>query len=88
MYWSYPNGDYGIFAEVLLAQLGNQAHLDRLTILQARPNRMKGSLFSGNRAIDPENEYRFMTPEEQLLAVRDFGKPLLYLNEGGELSRG
>jgi hypothetical protein len=36
---------------------------------------MKGSLFSGNRAIDPTTEYRFMTPEEQLLAVRDFGKP-------------
>lgn len=75
VYWFYPNGEQGPFSEILLAQLGNQVHLDRLAILQARPNRMKGSMFSGNRAIDPKTEYKFMTPEEQLLAVRDFGKP-------------
>ncbi|GFP57664.1 hypothetical protein TASIC1_0009000100 [Trichoderma asperellum] len=80
VYWSYPNGEHGPFSEVLLAQLGKQAHLDRLTILQARPNRMKGSLFPGNRVIDPVNEYRFMTPEEQLLAVRDFGMVFSYMN--------
>ncbi|KAH8129745.1 hypothetical protein LI328DRAFT_140295 [Trichoderma asperelloides] len=41
---------------------------------------MKGSLFPGNRVIDPVNEYRFMTPEEQLLAVRDFGMVFSYMN--------
>ncbi len=32
------------FVQVLLSELGNQAHLDRLTIYQARPNRKKGSV--------------------------------------------
>lgn len=63
---------------VLLSKLGCISHLDRLTILMARPNGMKGRLFSGNRAIIPDagSSYRSMTPEAPLLAVKGLGKSL------------
>ncbi|TGO46100.1 hypothetical protein BCON_0345g00010 [Botryotinia convoluta] len=63
-------------------ELGRTAHLDRLTILMARPNLMKGTLASGFRAISPDvgAAYRSMTAEEQLLAVKDMGMVFSYLN--------
>jgi chitinase len=61
------------FLDLMLAQLGNYAHLDRLTIMKARPNRMKGSMFTGSQPTDLD-EYRRMTPDQQLAHTKDMGK--------------
>lgn len=66
------DGDPVPFIELMLAELGSEAHKDRLTILKGRPNRMKGSMFSGNQ---PTNLVNFgkMTPDAQLTATKEFG---------------
>jgi hypothetical protein len=61
------------FIHLMLAELGSETHKDRLTILKARPNRMKGSMFSGNQ---PSSwlTYARMSPDAQLTATKDMGK--------------
>ncbi|KAI1340016.1 hypothetical protein F5Y15DRAFT_423445 [Xylariaceae sp. FL0016] len=71
------------FAQLLVAELGSMFYMGRLAILMSRPNRMKGALFAGNRAISPEPAsmyHTLMTPEAQLLAVKDFGMVFNYMN--------
>lgn len=39
------DGEDAPFVQLLLAELGNIKHLDRLTIFKARPNRKKGNVW-------------------------------------------
>ncbi|KAL4901864.1 hypothetical protein BDW74DRAFT_181304 [Aspergillus multicolor] len=73
------NGRSVPFIDVLLAELGNESHLDRLTILLARPNNMKGSMFTGHEPID-RDKYKDMSRDEQLQAVKEMGIVFNYLN--------
>ncbi|PNY26741.1 Uncharacterized protein TCAP_03313 [Tolypocladium capitatum] len=73
---SYPwflGEESASFLQLMQAELGCEAHLDRLTIFLARPNRMKGSMFSGNQPTS-ENTYRDMDADEQLQAVKEMGE--------------
>ncbi|KAH8655299.1 hypothetical protein BX600DRAFT_525229 [Xylariales sp. PMI_506] len=85
IYFTDSDGKQVPFIELLLSELGNESHLDRLAILMARPNRMKGALFTGGRAIDPDKNsasgYKNMGPEAQLQAVKDFGMVFQYMND-------
>jgi chitinase len=78
--WTLPykrrggkNGEPFNFVEVLLSELGNIQHLDRLSILKNRPNAMKGSMFSGHRSSSIET-YVGMTQEDRLLATKEMCK--------------
>ncbi|KAH6953855.1 hypothetical protein BKA56DRAFT_625507 [Ilyonectria sp. MPI-CAGE-AT-0026] len=68
------------FIHLLLAELGNISNLDRLAILKARPNRMKGSMFGGKQSTALAS-YADMTPEQQLLATKEMGMVFHYLND-------
>ncbi|KAF9784244.1 hypothetical protein IL306_007712 [Fusarium sp. DS 682] len=61
------------FVEVLLSELGNIQHLDRLAILKTRPNGMKGSMFSGYRSSSI-GKYAAMPQEDKLIATKEMGK--------------
>lgn len=67
------DGDDVAFIFLMLAELGSEAHQDRLTIFKARPNRMKGSMFSGNQPT-AHLTYARMTPDAQLTATKEMGK--------------
>lgn len=42
--WIDLNGNSNAFIIILLEELGNLEHLDRLTIMLRRPNQMKGAV--------------------------------------------
>ncbi|KAJ4386833.1 hypothetical protein N0V93_009731 [Gnomoniopsis smithogilvyi] len=67
------------FIQLLLAELGSIAHLDRLTIFMARPNRKKGSMFTGNQPTSPTT-FATMTSDEQLTSAKEMGMIFNYLN--------
>lgn len=73
------NGQSVAFIQLLLSELGSIAHRDRLTIMLARPNRKKGSMFTGNQPTSPTT-YDDMTQDEQLQSVKDIGMIFNYLN--------
>ncbi|POS72695.1 chitinase [Diaporthe helianthi] len=73
------DGQPASFMQLMLAELGSIRHLDRLTIYQARPNRKKGSMFSGNQPTDPR-VYELMSKDEQLQSVKEMGLVFTYLN--------
>ena len=73
------NGVPKPFIHLLLTEMGNMVHLDRLTVMLARPNRKKGSIFTGSQATDP-TAYKKMKQEEQLQSVKDIGMIFNYLN--------
>ncbi|EGX92282.1 bacteriodes thetaiotaomicron symbiotic chitinase, putative [Cordyceps militaris CM01] len=68
------------FTQLLHSELGNESHLDRLTVFLARPNRMKGAMFSGSRAV-AKDKYIGMDVQEQLLAIKDMGMVFTYMND-------
>ncbi|KAH8656757.1 hypothetical protein BGZ61DRAFT_466347 [Ilyonectria robusta] len=61
------------FIFLLLAELGNVKNLDRLTILKARLNRMKGSMFGGKQSTALDT-YAGMSAEQKLLATKEMGE--------------
>ncbi|KAH7309224.1 hypothetical protein B0I35DRAFT_398631 [Stachybotrys elegans] len=67
------------FIHLMLAELGSERHQNRLTIFKGRPNRMKGSLFSGNEPTS-RTVYLRMDPDAQLTATKEFGMVFTYLN--------
>ncbi|KAJ4152982.1 hypothetical protein LMH87_009497 [Akanthomyces muscarius] len=77
--WKVAGKAEGFF-KVLLGELGSIRHLDRLTVFLARPNRMKGAMFEGNKAV-AEATYLIMSADEQLSAVKEMGMAFTYLNE-------
>ncbi|KAL7815591.1 glycoside hydrolase family 18 protein [Trichoderma gracile] len=60
------------FVQLMLAELGNQNTLDRLTIFKARPNRKKGNLFSQIQTVSRRSYHR-MTAQQQLQSVKELG---------------
>ena len=60
------------FIHTLLAEIGNNIHLDRLSIFRRRPNAMKGRLFSGYKPSDPA-KYAKKPPEDQLMTTKEMG---------------
>lgn len=72
--WHHDDDDEEVpFIDLVLAELGNASRLKRLTILKARPNRMKGTMFTGNQPIS-QATFKSMTPDEQLASVKEMGK--------------
>ncbi|KAI0190613.1 glycoside hydrolase family 18 protein [Astrocystis sublimbata] len=71
-------GKPGTFLQYILSELGSLDHLDRLTIYLGRPNRMKGTMFTGNKAV-ADVPYKMMTAQEQLAAVKEMGMMFEYL---------
>ncbi|KAG7415033.1 Killer toxin subunits alpha/beta [Fusarium oxysporum f. sp. rapae] len=67
------------FVEVLLSELGNIQHLDRLAILKTRPNGMKGSMFSGHQSSNI-GKYAAMPQEDKLMATKEMGMVFEYMN--------
>ncbi|KAF4336894.1 bacteriodes thetaiotaomicron symbiotic chitinase, partial [Fusarium beomiforme] len=67
------------FIHVLLSELGNMSHLDRLAILKTRPNGMKGAIFGGKQATSRDS-YLEMNAEEKLMATKEMGLVFEYLN--------
>lgn len=79
--WTLPEGGPTVaFIYLLLGELGNISHLKRLTILKARPNRMKGTMFTGNQPISLTT-FGNMSPDEQLASVKEMGKKPVHLLE-------
>ncbi|EED18783.1 bacteriodes thetaiotaomicron symbiotic chitinase, putative [Talaromyces stipitatus ATCC 10500] len=78
--WTLPQVRPYSIANVMWSELGNVAHLDRLTIFLSRPNQIKGSLFSMNQAISPTGGYARKAPEAQLMSVKEFGMVFEYMN--------
>ncbi|KAK1245482.1 hypothetical protein MKX08_005111 [Trichoderma sp. CBMAI-0020] len=70
--WISRNGVPGnaAFSELLLTELGNQQHLDRLTIMLVRPNQRKRRMFQGERIVI-DDDYKKQTQQEQLLAAKE-----------------
>ncbi|KAI8659036.1 Chitinase [Fusarium keratoplasticum] len=68
------------FIFLLLSELGNASHLDRLAIFKARPNGMKGSMFGGKQP-SALGEYRRMSGEQKLLATKEMGMVFRYMND-------
>ncbi|KAL2683336.1 hypothetical protein Neosp_007806 [[Neocosmospora] mangrovei] len=68
------------FIFLLLSELGNASHLDRLAIFKSRPNGMKGSMFSGKQP-SALGEYRRMSGEQKLLATKEMGMVFGYMND-------
>jgi chitinase len=60
------------FVHTLLAEIGNNIHLDRLSIFRKRPNAMKGRLFGGSKSSDPV-KYAKKSPEDQLMTTKEMG---------------
>ena len=73
------DGKKSPFIQLLLAELGSMAHPDRLTVMQARPNRKKGNIFGGDQPTSPAT-YGTMTQDEQLQSVKEMGLIFNYLN--------
>ncbi|KAF4997450.1 hypothetical protein FGRMN_3814 [Fusarium graminum] len=67
------------FAQMLLAELGSEAHLDRLTLLQSRLNRKKGNFFTGNEPTAAKT-YQDMDGDDQLQEVKELGLVFNYMN--------
>ncbi|KAH0499712.1 hypothetical protein TgHK011_006887 [Trichoderma gracile] len=67
------------FVQLMLAELGNQNTLDRLTIFKARPNRKKGNLFSQIQTVSRRSYHR-MTAQQQLQSVKELGLVFSYMN--------
>ncbi|KAH7120620.1 hypothetical protein EDB81DRAFT_666993 [Dactylonectria macrodidyma] len=74
------NGNNKPFIQLLMAELGNINHLDRLTIFKARPNAVKGRMMGG-KAVTDFDVYRTMTQEQQLLVTKEMGMVFNYLND-------
>ncbi|KAJ8128780.1 hypothetical protein O1611_g4852 [Lasiodiplodia mahajangana] len=83
---AYPwrlDGNPVPFVNLMLAELGSIKHLDRLTIYQARPNRKKGSMFTGAQPTAAD-KYTQMYQDEQL----QLGTSSLRLRFSGILKTG
>lgn len=51
--WNTPGLGIDSFIHYLMAEIGSEARLDRLTIYMARPNRMKGSVCLLSHFLSP-----------------------------------
>ncbi|KAL9560669.1 hypothetical protein ACKAV7_015160 [Fusarium commune] len=67
------------FAQMLLSELGSEAHLDRLTLLQSRLNRKKGNFFTSSEPTAPKT-YSNMDGDDQLQEVKELGLVFNYMN--------
>ncbi|RSL51633.1 hypothetical protein CEP51_015172 [Fusarium floridanum] len=74
------DGKSRAFIFILLAELGNASHLDRLTIFKARPNGMKGAMFGGKQS-SALSAYTKMSSEQKLLATKEMGMVFRYMND-------
>ncbi|ROT38193.1 hypothetical protein SODALDRAFT_312748 [Sodiomyces alkalinus F11] len=80
--WIDPvHGDVVTFGELMAMQLGSIKNLDRLTIFKARPNQMKGKMFTGHQPVRARAYKDNMSPDEQLQATKEMGMVFTYLNQ-------